>query len=212
MPRIRYGLMGAAVAALLCLAPARGSALSLGDVDSFNSLNDQLTFSNFQVVASGSLSSLPLTSILIVPTMSGFGFELVGPISANDGEIGDLLVRFDVDAVLPIVTALLSFNGAASGAGSGASVTETFDGLSNTQLFVFATGAGGLQLSDQASIPSLDHLRVTKDILVDSSTISGGPGSAVISSITQEFVVPEPATALLVLLGLGTTLALRSRV
>jgi hypothetical protein len=212
MRGIRYGVMLAAAAALLCLSPGRGAALSLGDVDSFDSLNGQLTFSNFEVVATGSLSSLDLTSILIVPTPSGFGFDLVGPISANDGEIGDLLVRFDVWAVLPIVRALLSFNGAASEPGSGATVTETFEGL-NVQAFVFATGGGGLDLSDEASIPDLEHLRVTKDILVDSSTLSGAPGSAVISVITQDFaLIPEPATVLLVLLGLGATLVLRRRV
>jgi hypothetical protein len=204
--------MIAAAAASICLGPGRGAALSLGDVESFDSLNGQLTFDNFQVLATGSLSSLDLTSILIVPTTSGFGFELVGPISANDGEIGDLFVRFDVWAALPIVEAFLSFNGAASEPGSGASVTETFEGL-NVQAFVFATGAGGLRLSDQASIPELEHLRVTKDILVDSSTVSGGPGSAVISVITQDFaLIPEPATVLLVLIGLGGTLALRRRV
>lgn len=201
----------AALLAILALGfPHPARALSLADVESFRSLNEVLTFSNFDVLASGSLDDLDLGSVEIVLTETGFGFELVGPLSAFDGEIGDLIVRFDVDSVVPLLSYRLSFNGAATEPGSGASVTVTFDGL-DEQAFVFATGAGGLRLDDQVDLQGGPmHLRLTADILLDSDTISGLPGSAVISVIGHEFtVVPEPASALLGLLGLAAALTLR---
>jgi hypothetical protein len=175
-----------------------------------------ILFSNFEVIPTGSVTESDLPNILIASTTAGFGFELVGPLAANNGEIGDLLVRFDVDAEISIIAAHLSFNGSAFGVGAGTTVTETFEGIGDRQAFVFAIGTDGdavVDLIDDVFFDSgLLHLRVTKDILLDSTTISGGPGTADISEITQTFtLIPEPQTGLLVLLGLGGALLLRRR-
>ena len=110
--------------------------------------------------------------------------------------------------------ARLSMTGAASGLGAGASVTETFAGIGDRQLFVYAIGEGPSQLIDEVSLRDLNlvHLRVTTDILLDSTVLSGPLGNAQISVVTQEFkIIPEPATGVLVLLGLGGALLLRRR-
>jgi hypothetical protein len=207
---LRRGLGAGALGALVVFSSVPAKALSLADVGTFDSGNGLLTFSNFDVIATGSLASLDLSSIAIVLTPSGFGFELVGGLSAFDGEIGDLVVRFDVDGDIDIVDYHLSFNGAAAGPGSGASVTTTFDGRPE-QAFVFATGAGGLLLMDSLDfVPSTRQLGATVDILLDSDTIAGGPGSAVISVVRHEFsLIPEPATGALLLLSLFGVVLLR---
>ena len=199
--------------------------LTLGDLvdgtpDSFTSEDGVLTFSAFGVVQTGSLATFNLDNVQIMLTESGFGFSMIGGLSANDGEIGDLLVTFDVLSQLPIVGAALSFNGAASGIGAGASVVETFQGI-NDQVFVFVTGGGGIQLSDQIEFnggiqPSgldgaLLALTVTKDIILDSTLLLGGlGGTAEISIISQDFeVIPEPSAGLLGLLGLSALVLVR---
>ena len=201
------------------------SDLTLGDLvngtpDSFTSEDGVLTFSDFGVVQTGSLASFDLDNVQIMLTESGFGFSMVGPLSANDGEIGDLFVTFDVTSQLQIVGATLSFNGAASGIGAGASVVETFQGI-NDQAFVFVTGGGGIQLSDQVEFnggvqPSglgggLLALTVTKDIILDSTLLAGGlGGTAEISIISQDFaVIPEPSAGLLGLIGLSALVLVR---
>ncbi len=201
------------------------SDLTLGDLvngtpGSFTSEDGVLTFSDFGVVLTGSLATFDLDNVQIMLTESGFGFSMVGGLSANDGEIGDMVVMFDVVSELPIIGATLSFNGAASGDGAGASVIETFQGI-NDQAFVFATGGGGLRLSDEVVFnggpgpePSgigLLALAVTKDIILDSTLLAGGTeGSATISVVSQDFaVVPEPGAALLGLLGLGGLIVVR---
>jgi hypothetical protein len=198
----------------LAAGPGPSRAMTLADIDAFPSLDNTLFFSNWEVVPTGSLASLDLSSILVVPTANGFGFDLVGPLSANGGEIGDLVVRFDVDAVDVLDWARLSMTGAATGLGAGASVTETFQGVGDRQLFVYAIGGGPSSLIDQVSLLDLQllHLRVTTDIILDSTVLSGPPGSAQISVVTQEFkIIPEPATGMLLLLGIGGALLLRLR-
>ncbi len=191
------------------------SNLTLGDLvngtpDSFSSEDGVLTFSAFGVVQTGSLATFNLDNVQIMLTESGFGFSMIGAFSANDGEIGDLLVTFDVLSELPIIGATLSFNGAASGIGAGASVVETFRGI-NDQAFVFVTGGGGLKLSDEVEFSGLLALTVTKDIILDSTLLAGGlGGTAEISIIRQDFaVIPEPSAGLLGLLGLSALVLVR---
>ena len=186
-----------------------------GTPDSFTSEDGVLTFSNFGAIATGSLATFDLSGVQIMLTETGFGFSMVGAFSASDGEIGDLFVTFDVASLLPIIGATLSFNGEASGAGAGASVIETFEGI-NDQAFVFVTGGGGGRAEDSVEFDlALDllALRVTKDIILDSTVLDPVEvGVAVISFIDQDFaVIPEPASGLLALLGLGFLLLVRRR-
>jgi hypothetical protein len=132
---------------------------------SLTSGNGVLTFDDFEVITTGSVrSDLSLYDVKALVD----GIAITGPISAADGNAGDLFIQFSVSSTAPITGSTLKFNGAATGAGSSASVTETFDEVDNGQLFVFATGAGGLDLSDSMTIAGLTSLRVSKDILVDS--------------------------------------------
>jgi MYXO-CTERM domain-containing protein len=222
--RLRTTLAAVALATWM-VAPLTARAmtvldLTLGDLvggtpESFQSEDGTLTFSSFGVVVTGSLATFDLDTVQILLTESGFGFSMVAGLSANDGEIGDMLVTFDVSSLLPIVSASLSFNGAASGVGAGASVVETFQGI-NDQAFVFVTGGGGGRSEDTVEFQApaqldLTALRVTKDIILDSTLLAGGTGGeAVISIISQDFaVVPEPSAALLGLLGLGALFLVR---
>jgi MYXO-CTERM domain-containing protein len=210
--------VGAATIECTETSPCRLTDLiALPPGDGFLSGNLTLFFSDFDAIATGSLAPLDPEQIVVANTMSGLGFDLVGGLSANNGELGDLLIRFTVAVEVPdasLIRALLSFNGSASGRGAGASVTETFEGISDLQLFVYAIGEGPIFLNDDVDFEPgrYDVLRVTKDIIVDSTVLEGEPpGNAQISLITQEFIIPEPGTGLLALLGVAGAVLLRRR-
>jgi hypothetical protein len=129
----------------------QASALSLDALDEGGSLESgALTFSDFDVVVTGAVSAdLSLYDVSAIDD----GFAITGPISAADGEQGDLFIEFTVSVSSGAISGVgLSFNGAAAGAGSAASVVETFEGISDLELFVFATGGGGLDLIDEADL------------------------------------------------------------
>jgi hypothetical protein len=184
--------------------PAR--ALSLADAvagGSFFSGNGLLEFSDFSASTVGSIpSDLSLYDITILDD----GFILSGVFSAAGGEVGDMLLSYDVTSASPITQAHLGFNGQAIGQGAQAAVTETFTGL-NESLFVYAIGDDGQQLEDSVLLGGEFGLEVFKDIQVDSSLIDGGAGGiATISLIRQTFDVPEPSVGLLSLLGVACLL------
>lgn len=162
----------------VCAAPsaqALGLDLLAGG-DSLVSGNGKLTFDDFEVITSGSVRDD--LSLYDVSALSD-GIAITGPISAADGAAGDLFIQFTVSSTDPIRGATLRFNGAAAGAGSSASVTETFDEIEDAQLFVFATGAGGLDLSDALRFgEGFTSLRVSKDILVDSAAVDDEDGDS----------------------------------
>jgi hypothetical protein len=167
-----------AVAAVVSAAPnARALGLDLlAGGDSLVSGNGKLTFDDFEVIATGSVSSD--LSLYDVSALTD-GIAITGPIAAADGDSGDLFIQFTVSSTAPIRAASLRFNGAATGAGSSASVTETFDELEDAELFVFATGAGGLDLSDALRFgEGFSSLRVSKDILVASAFARGDDGDS----------------------------------
>jgi hypothetical protein len=158
--------------AVLCSVSLAPGARALGlDVlsggGSLTSGNGLLTFDDFDVIATGSVSSdLSLYDVQALVD----GIAITGPISAADGNSGDLFVQFTVSSTQPIVAARLRFNGAAAGEGSSASVTETFEEIEDAQLFVYATGGGELDLADAMRLGArYTSLRVSKDILVSAS-------------------------------------------
>jgi hypothetical protein len=192
-----------AVGLVLSVAALPSSALALGlDVlssgGSLASGNGLLTFSAFEVIATGSVSSD--LSLYDVQALAD-GIAITGPISAPQGEAGDLFIEFTVTSTQPLTSASLSFEGSATGNGSSASVTETFPGADDLQMLVFTTGGGGASFTDSLVLGGQLQLRVAKDILVDAAC----PGEASITRIEQHFggdEAPEPAALLL----LGLTL------
>jgi hypothetical protein len=169
---VRRLLVSFAVAVIcsVSLAPgARALGLDvLNDGGSLTSGNGLLTFDDFEVIATGSVSGdLSLYDVQALVD----GIAITGPISAADGNSGDLFVQFTVSSSDPMVAARLRFNGAAAGEGSSASVTETFEEIEDAQLFVYATGGGGLQLTDAERFGAgYTSLRVSKDILVSAGS------------------------------------------
>jgi hypothetical protein len=205
--RKRVHLAGALIVGLVVsgMAPLAAAApLTLADLQagaSFDSIDLSLTFSEFSITAGGSIVA-PLSDFQVL--VLDDGFEVVGPMSAFDGEIGSLDIGYRVTAVAELLEGLLSFDGAAAGAGSEAVVTETFGTLGAASVHSLE---GDLQLFDSALLGgTVVDLLVSKQI----DLVSVSQGGAVVGIVTQRFeVVPEPASLLLLLLGGLGTLALR---
>jgi hypothetical protein len=202
-------LRAAVVAWAFLGVPASALALGLdllvggGSITSGNGL---LTFDDFSVIATGSVSDD--LSLYDVGALTD-GLAITGPISAADGESGDLFISFRVTSSQPLSAVSLRFNGAARGSGSSASVTETADDVDDDTAFVFATGGGGLDLVDELRLAGAQTVRLAKDILVNSA---GAGAIAVISRIEQRFPLELPEPFALVLLATGLAgIAIRRR-
>jgi hypothetical protein len=203
-------------AGLLALAfSVPAGAISLQQVidDGGFTTSNGVTFSNFSVSITGALAGSLTAADLELTFEEGSGsagFALTGPISAADGELGDVFLSFSVSSAQLIDGALLSaINVADGGAGALASVDELIRSGAGAFLGLLSTsdtgGPGDGIFDDSISFAGQTSIRVMKDILVDSSLLGGGQGgSARISFVSQTFTfVPEPGTLLLVLGGLG---------
>lgn len=200
---------------IVALLPLSAGAISLQQVmdDGGFTTSNGVTFANFSVSITGALNGSLTASHLDISfeeSAGSAGFSLTGPISASDGEIGDVFLSFTVTSGAGISGALLSSLGVASGGlGALASIDEMIRSESGVFLGLLSnsdTGGPGIGIfDDQISFADQTTIRVMKDILVDSSIIGGGPGaSARISFVNQTFtLVPEPTTLLLLLGGLG---------
>jgi hypothetical protein len=203
----RVSLAATLVAGLIAFgwtSPATAVSLTLADLQagaSFDSVDLSLNFSEFSITAGGSIVA-PLSDFQVL--VLDDGFEVVGPMSASDGEVGSLEIDYRVTAVAGLLEGLLSFDGAASGAGSEAVATEDFGTLGAAGVY---SREGDLQLFDSALLGgTVVDLRVSKQL----DLVSVSQGSAVVGVVAQRFeVVPEPASLCLLLLGGLGTLALR---
>jgi len=190
---------------LVVAAPGRdAAALTLADLAGGGSFSvgsgaGSITFSGFEVIVAGDL--VGDLSVYPVQTL-GDGFRVAGPLSAVLGEIGTLLLSYDVLTSEPsgLLGASLFADGSAIGDGAQAWVGESLFGPGDVplgSLFVYEVAGDGADPSDAVSLPGVSHLRVVKTIHV-----RGGVFSA-IPFVDQRFVVvPEPASLGLAVAGL----------
>ena len=216
---LRWPGLLAALGLALVATSSTATALTLEDLvvggASLSTDSGSLTFDHFDAVVSGALSA-NLGDYTV--EVSGEGLVIVGPIGVVGGAVGDIAISFDVHAGegLAVNGASLFFNGAVSGDGALAAVTEDIlvEGTPLADLFVYTFQAGGAIVSEKldstALAPALADFRVIKDIQVLSADVVS---VATLSVVTQEFaVIPEPGTLLLLGAGLaGLAVAGRSR-
>jgi hypothetical protein len=171
-----------------------------------------LLFSNFDATPSGSLSAD--LSLYDISALSGQeGVVITGPFSLSNGEVGVINIEFDVS----FLTGGLFLNGAGldfSGTivdGLGLEFTSVSEDLldgplpggshipGDADLAVLALVGGAFTGSDTAAFDSILSLHVFKGISITTT----GTGQVTIDSIEETFsVIPEPATAALMILGL----------
>jgi hypothetical protein len=196
--------IGVVALALGLGAPAR--ALTLADLDAgddLTSLDGTLTFSDFSIAISGDLN--PDLGLYTVERLDA-GFRINGAIAVADEAAGSLDLTYTVTAAGPleIAGARIFFNAAVWGESASAVTMEELlsDGGGSMvgQLDLLVDGSGANTKVDEASFSELASLLVQKSISVDSE----GAVAVTLSVIDQTFtVVPEPATAGLLVAGLA---------
>jgi hypothetical protein len=193
----------AAATTLVLSLPSLASAIPLSELildpsASFSADGSPITFSAFEAFGTGSVGDLSLYEI----TFEHNGWTLIGPLAAADGEAADLAISFSVWSEVPLVAAELAFTGTAGGFGASATVSETLAGAPGFVLGVGVTGGGGAHTIDRALLPGEGtgmHFAFYKNLVVDSDHEGG---FAQISRVSQRYeIVPEPSSALLLLVG-----------
>lgn len=177
---------------------------------------DKLFMINTFTPGAGSPAAFQAANVSVVGRnngVDGAGFRLLGQWADFPGDASAFGFVFDYNvSILPafqgqftITGVNLAFNGAASGAGSVASVDETvFQGatlLGNPR--VVSSGDGTDIESAMISVPSTLSLNAIKDFKVFAPTAGGFATVSFIEQTFKQTQVPAPATAGLALLGLG---------
>jgi hypothetical protein len=192
----RFPLGAALALALTAATPAL--ALTLGQlVGGAPLLTGSLTLDHFQAVATASADpNFDDYAVQVLPD----GFRISGPVSATLGQMGTLLLSYDVTTAGPgIAGASLYSSGIAVGSGSQALVAESLSGPDNTALGTLVVydvvGVGTVPLAS-ASLGPVSELSVAETMQVRSGVLAAVPFT------DQRFVVvPEPLT--FILLGVG---------
>lgn len=215
-----FGVFALAVFMAAAASSSSQAALILGDPVLLSTLHDNPNgviivgdkrFSNFNYTAVGDMPGADRVNVTpIRDDLGHLGVRFTGPFIDLVGNGGsDATITFQVDVLgsgMLINDVHLSGNPNVLGDGGSASVTETFAGQ-NILLDIY-DDFGNLKLIDWADLAApVRTLHVHKDIL-----LFGQTGSATISIIDQTFSqIPEPAAALLAIIGLVAGLGVRRR-
>lgn len=199
---------------LAWVAAAPAGAVPLDQLDSgavpfLDSGSGQIRFSGFSATPSG---DLPATLSSYDISATALGITIAGPLSVSGGEAGTLTLEFDVSVLaggFSLAQARLDFAGSITDPSFGAFTAISEDLLDapggnpiagDPDLSDFATSDGPFAENDTAVFTPRLTLHVLKDINL--STTQAGQ-SVTLTSIDQAFtLVPEPASAALLALGL----------
>lgn len=206
---VRAGLRALALLALLGLplaADATPLSALVGTTDSIGGLT--FTFTNVEEIGGIDLSQIDL---VLVADAKGAGFDLVpapGALAVSNGALADVKIEFTVSSAAGVTAVANYLSASASVLGSSASVSELIDEAPGVDVGVAVTPAGSLPESVQPLGTVLHELTITKNMVVASVP----QGSAEIIRLEQRFsVVPEPAGAALLSIGLGGLAAFARR-
>ncbi len=198
------GLMSAAAVFVVTLGVPSGARATLLDVleGTSQSIGD-LTFSFTGIEQTGGID-LHNVDLTLVADGLGVGFNVtptvLGALSASNGELKDLKLEFTVTSTLGIDAAGNHLGATATGDGSSASVSELIDEAPAVDLGVFVAWFGSLPDSHESLGGTYNALTITKNLVIS----AGDDGSTSIERLSQRYhVVPEPATAGLMILGLA---------
>ncbi len=198
------GMMNLAAAIAVALAAPQGARATLLDalVGTSQSIG-ALTFS-FTVIEETGGINLHDVDLTLVADGLGIGFDvtpvIAGALSTSNGGLEDLKLEFTVTSTLGIDAAGNHLVASSTGDGSSASVSELIDEAPAVDLGVFVAWFGSLADADESLGGTFNTLTITKNLVIS----AGDDGSASIERLSQRYhVVPEPATAGLMLLGLA---------
>jgi len=198
----RMLMQNSVFAALLLLLPGAASATLLSALAGTSQSIGALTFAFTKVEIAGSLDPTQIDLSLVSDGL-GTGFDVTpvsaGAMSVLNGAIADVKLEFTVTATTGITQAGNHLVGTAVGAGSSASVSELIDEAPAVDLGVFVASFASLPDNVQDLGATLFTLHVTKNIVISADE----PGSASVERLSQRFLVPEPTTATLMMLGIS---------
>lgn len=198
----RMLMRNAALAALLLAAPGVSNATLLSALEGTSQSIGALTFAFTKVEIAGPLDPSQIDLTLVADGL-GTGFDVTpvssGALSVTNGALADVKLEFTITATVGVVEAGNHIEGSVAGLGSSASVSELIDEAPAIDLGVFLSSFGSLTDNFQSLGATLFTLHVTKNIVISADE----DGSAAVDLLSQRFLVPEPTTAVLMLIGVS---------
>jgi hypothetical protein len=198
-------MLGAALAALL--VPSMARAIPLDSLEGTTSTIGPLTIEWTRVEQTGGLD-LGALDLMLASDGHGAGFDIVSPtdaLSVGSGGLADLKLEFRVTSTQPIVFVRNELNASVAGDLSGASVFETISEAPSLTVLAFVMESMAQNPTQEALGSALLQLTIVKNVILTAGDSAGGSGDFVrIDGLQQRFgVVPEPGTALLLMMGLA---------